>query len=173
MTHPPVAYLPQRERVNWFEADKFKMKSLAALALSAVPALAQTQLCTNGDELSENGYYFRVNRWYEGGDSWECLDIHSVETTGVDFGHFWEYGSGMDPNTYVAYNHAGRELGDDVKLVSSVKDIPSSAEWWIDPSWNAWSAVSYDLYTSSDKKVSPRSGDYEVIITYVPLSNLY
>lgn len=140
------------------------MKSLAILAALAPLALAKS-LCGQFQHHSSDGYYFNNNMWGAGtADGKQCLVVDKTARDGVSYHVDWTW-SGGNKNNVKAYPYAGRELGTK-KKVSSIDSIPTTASWGY--KGNARANVAYDLFTAADPNHDESSGDYELMIWYVP-----
>ncbi|KAJ5945354.1 hypothetical protein N7516_005522 [Penicillium verrucosum] len=135
------------------------MKTTLILALAAAAASAQ-ELCEQYGVHSEGKYIVNNNMWgKDSGTGSQCTTVDGIADTGVSWHTKWSWSGGE--GEVKTYPNSGVEL--DVKLVSELKSIKTSAKWGYDNS-DINADVAYDLFTAADKNHETSGGDYELMI---------
>lgn len=137
----------------------------APILFFAPVAMAQS-LCGQFDYYSSNGYYVNNNAWgADQGQGDQCTQIDNISSNGVTFHTDWNWSGGE--NNVKSYPHVGHALEGDKKLVKDITGFPNKAEWNYDGD-NIRANVAYDIFTAQDPNHETSSGDYEIMIWYVP-----
>lgn len=140
------------------------MKFTSILLALTATANAQT-LCDQYGYYASNGYEINNNEWGKGsGSGSQCTYVNSVSGSGISWRTTWNWSGG--DNNVKSYPNAGLQISN-AKLVSQINNIPTSASWSYSNT-NIRADVAYDLFTASDPNHSKSSGDYELMIWWVP-----
>lgn len=135
------------------------MKTTLILALAAAAASAQ-ELCEQYGVYSKDKYIVNNNMWgKDSGTGSQCTTVDGISDTGVSWHTKWSWSGGE--GEVKTYPNSGVEL--DVKLVSELTSIKTSAKWEYDNS-DINADVAYDLFTAADKNHETSGGDYELMI---------
>ncbi|OQD62739.1 hypothetical protein PENPOL_c011G09119 [Penicillium polonicum] len=134
------------------------MKTTLILAL--VAAVSAQQLCEQYGSYNKGIYTVNNNMWgKDSGSGSQCTTVDSISDNGVSWHTKWSWSGG--DSSVKTFPNSGVKL--DVKLVSELTSIKTSAEWkYSNDNINA--DVAYDLFTAADKNHVTSGGDYELMI---------
>lgn len=132
-----------------------------------ITAAAAQQLCKQYEAFSSDGYIVNNNLWgKDAGTGSQCTYIDSISSKGVAWHTTWTWSGDASVKSY-----ANSGLDFDPVLVSDISSIQSTAEWSYDNT-EINANVAYDLFTAADSNHETSSGDFELMIWCVIMSNL-
>lgn len=135
----------------------------ASVASAAVATLSAQYATYTG---SGTPYTVNNNLWgssYANSGGSQVTTINSVSNSGVSWSTKWNWQG--DNNQVKSY--ANSQVSFTKKLVSNINSIQTSVQWSSSSS-NVNADVSYDLFTAADVNHVTYSGDYELMIWFVP-----
>ena len=142
--------------------------SLSLLTLIVPGVLGQTKaLCDLYAYYSTNGYEVLNNLWGKDAatSGSQCTYYNGASGSGIAWSTAWSWQGGQ--NNVKSYAYAGRQF--DRKLVSDIRSLPTTVEWTYNTT-DIRANVAYDLFTSTNRTHENSSGDYELMIWYVPFT---
>jgi xyloglucan-specific endo-beta-1,4-glucanase len=143
----------------------FATASPVAVPVSPVRRQA-AKLCGQYDYFAGNGYEFNNNNWgknYATSGS-QCTTVDRTSNSGVSWSTQWNWQGGQD--NVKSYANAGKQFAKGLKI-SNIKSMPTSITWDYQPR-DIRANVAYDVFTAADPNHDKSSGDYELMIWYVP-----
>lgn len=147
------------------------MKTTSLFIALTTAAFAQEQtLCDQYGYYSSDGYSINNNLWGEDdGTGSQCTYVNSISDSGISWYTTWDWSGG--DSQVKSYANSGY-IGLTKMYVSDISSIPTSVEWGYDNT-DINADVSYDLFTAADIDHDTSSGDYELMVWYVWLYQLF
>ncbi|KAL2869895.1 glycoside hydrolase family 12 protein [Aspergillus lucknowensis] len=138
-----------------------KSSFLPLLPLGLAATAAAQEFCEQYGTATAGSYIINNNLWgQDSGQGSQCTGLDGSTDTGVSWHTTWTWSGGE--NEVKSYANSGLTLGE-VKLVSELTSIPTTAEWAYDNT-DIRADVAYDLFTAADPNHVTYSGDYELMI---------
>jgi xyloglucan-specific endo-beta-1,4-glucanase len=126
----------------------------------------QVSLCTQYAYHAANGYEILNNLWGQdtATSGSQCTYYDGAAVPGIKWSTQWTWNGAQD--NVKSYAYAGKIL-DKGSIVSKVKSMPTTLKWKYDVNTMRCN-VAYDVFTAEDPNHVNSSGDFELMIWYVP-----
>ncbi|CEI63465.1 hypothetical protein FVEN_g17 [Fusarium venenatum] len=138
------------------------MKSTLLLAGAFAPFALAESLCEQYGYLANDGYAFNNNAWgKDSGSGDQCTYVDWSNSNGAAWHVEWNWSGGQD--SVKSYPNSALQIGTDKKIVSSITNMQSTAEWTYSGD-SIRADVAYDLFTAADPNHDTSSGEYELMV---------